>query len=484
MKRVVLILAIAACASSEHREARAKYNEGVVALEKGELEAAEKALLEARSTAGVDPELRFRAAYDLGVAYATHSDRAKAGLADKPGDKASPDLAKALSLEQSAASWFADAARLRGDDADTATNLAITKARVQALSDELRKAEGTLEARLDAVIGEQRKILEGSQEAWISVKLARGADPLAQQAALTQLADHERGIVAETGVIADLASDEIDSIGKKPDDKRTDQEKARVVQLKNLDLYLIEARNRIADARRKLQELAAEDGVTNAESALTSLKRAREQLLDPIAVMREVAQDQTATYEDTINAQKLSPETVALTAKPDQPAVVPSWLQPLAIAGRQAGLHERLDEVRARLQAGIDSLDKAPKDASKPVDPQQQKLVERIHAALPSVGDALSAMDTSHQELVGHHLDAAKDAETQVLIALAKAIEQFADLKQTIEVAYQAQRQLVGLLGPDGAKQLDPKQRAQRTRDTLASNLGRMGRIKELLADE
>jgi len=106
------------------------------------------------------------------------------------------------------------------------------------------------------------------REAWLAIKLAHGADPLAQQAALAKLADRERGIVAEAGVITDLAADEIDTIGKKPDDKRSDQEKARVVQLKNLDLYLIEARNKIADARRKLQELAAEDGVARAEDAL------------------------------------------------------------------------------------------------------------------------------------------------------------------------------------------------------------------------
>src|SRR5262249_38725342 len=153
---------------------------------------------------------------------------------------------------------------------------------------------------------------------------AHGADPLAQQAALAKLADRERGIVAEAGVITDLAADEIDSIGKKPDDKRSDQEKARVVQLKNLDLYLIEARNKIADARRKLQELAAEDGVSRAEDALAQLKRAREQLLDPIAVMKEIAMDEAAIYDDTTNSQKLETASIGLAApaKTDLPAVM------------------------------------------------------------------------------------------------------------------------------------------------------------------
>lgn len=481
-----VVFAVAGCEPSEHREARSKFNEGVAALEKGDFEAAEKALLEARSTAGVDPELRFRAAYDLGMAYAAHSDRVKAGLAEKPGEKGKPDLQQALTLEQSALSWFADASRLRSDDADTKTNLAIVTARVQALSDELRKAEGTLEKRLDQVIAQQRGVLDGAREAWLAIKLARGADPLAQQAALTSLADRERGIVAEAGTITDLAADEIDSIGKKPDDKRDDKEKSRVVQLKNLDLYLIEARNKIADARRKLQELAAEDGLARAEEALAQLKRAREQLLDPIQVMQEIARDELAVRGDTETTQKLG--SAGLKGAADGPAITPAWLEPLAIAMRQASLHERLDEVRARLEAGVENLGKEPakdKDGNaKPVDPKQQKFLERIVAALPSVKDALTAMDKAHDVLVSKQLDAARTAETEVLQALTKAIEQFGDLKQTIELAYQHSQEALQLLGPDAAKQIEPKERGTRTRESVAGNLARVGRIKELLADE
>ena len=73
----------------------------------------------------------------------------------------------------------------------------------------------------------------------------------------------------------------------------------RVVQLKNLDLYLSEARNRLSEARRKLQDLAAEDAVTRAEAALVALKRAREQLLDPITVLREVASEQLVLMQQT-----------------------------------------------------------------------------------------------------------------------------------------------------------------------------------------
>src|SRR5438094_1910610 len=130
MRRILVALALlGGCVRGEHRDARDVYNEGVGKLAAGEFEPAEKLLLSARSEAGVDPELRFRAAYDLGVAYVAHAQKAKAGK--------DADIAKALELTQQAVSWFGDALRLRKDDPDTKANLAIARTRAQALTDEL-----------------------------------------------------------------------------------------------------------------------------------------------------------------------------------------------------------------------------------------------------------------------------------------------------------------------------------------------------------
>jgi hypothetical protein len=459
----------------EHRDARDKYNEGVAALAKGEYEAAEKALLDARSQAGVDPELRFRAAYDLGVAFAAHADQVKAGK--------DADLSKALELAQQAASWFGDAERLRPGHADTKANLGIVRARIQAISDELRKGEGKLEVRLDHLIDDQRGVLEEARGAWLAIKEAGGADPLAQQATLTHLADRERGIVAEAGVVSDLAADEIDAIGKKAEDKRSDEEKVRVVQLKNLDLYLLEGRTRITEARRKLQELSAEDGVARAEAALVALKRAREQLLDPITVMRQVAQDELAVLQDTAHSDTKALELGSAAA----PAALPGWLEPKVIGERQGGIHDRLEEVCARLTAATEAPPKPAADPSappKPEDPKQQKLLERVKVALPSVGDASTAMDHARQALAGTQIRQALEQEQAALEALARAIEQFSDLKQTIELAYAEHQELLRLLGPEAAKQLDAAARGKQTHDALSHNLGRMPRIAELLAEE
>ncbi|HWU89854.1 MAG TPA: hypothetical protein VN253_21480, partial [Kofleriaceae bacterium] len=317
-----LALGLAGC--GEHREARGVYNEGVAALEKRDLEQAEKLLLDARSKAGVDPELRFRAAFDLGVAFAAHSDKVKAG-----------DLPKAFELASQALSWFGDAARQRPNDADAKKNQEILRARVQALSDELRKAEGKLEARIDAAIRDQRGVLDGARDAWLTIKKAGGTDPLAQQPRLVGLADTERAIVAEVGAISDLAADEIDAIGKKPEEKRSEEEKVRVVQLRGLDIYLLEARARIAEARRKLQELATEDALGRAEAAMVALKRGREQLLDPITVMRHVARDELELVGDTIAAGGGRGFTLGEAGQPPGTEAASPWLAPAVLAERQ-----------------------------------------------------------------------------------------------------------------------------------------------------
>ena len=457
MRALVVLLLVVACAKGEHRAAREHYNQGIELLGKGEHEAAEKELLEARNIAGVDPELRFRAAYNLGVAYAAHADKAKAGE--------NPDLEKVLELTQRSVDWFSDAARLHKDDANTLANLAIMRARAQAIGDELRKGEGKLEARLDAVINDQRSVLDDARGAWLAIKQAGGADPLAQQGTLTHLADKERGIVAEAGVISDLAADEIETIGKKPEDQRNDEEKVRVIQLKNLDLYLVEGRNRIAEARRKLQELSAEQAVTRAESALVALKRAREQLLDPITVLREVARDELQLVQETLAVAEATGE-------------IPAWLDAPALADRQGGLRDRVEEVRARLAAAVDGP--PPPDQK----PEQAKLLERVKAALPFVVEASAAMDRARQRLVDKKTKDAAPEERAALVALAKAIELFADLKQTIDITSEAQKQIVALLSPEAAKELPGPERARQTKEGLAQNVTRMGRIKELIADE
>ncbi|HEY4059571.1 MAG TPA: hypothetical protein VGM39_23300 [Kofleriaceae bacterium] len=478
---IMLLVSLVAC-GAEHRDARDKYNEGVAALQKQDYEAAEKAFVEARSNAGVDPELQFRSAYDMGIAFAAHSDKVK------QGDQ--PDLEKALELAQTGASWLADAARQRKDDPAVQANLAIVRAKVQAISDELRAGEGKLETRLDKLIGDQRAILEEARQAWAAVKQAGGADPLAQQQTLTHLADRERGIVAEAGVVTDIAADEIDTIGKKAEDKRTEQEKVRVMQLKNLDLYLLDARTDIADARRKLQDLDAENGVTKAEAAMVALKRGREQLLDPITVLQTVAQEQVAVMRETMVAAA-SDGSFKLDQNVPPPEQMPQWLAPPAIGVRQSSLGDRMDEVRSRLQGAVDQPPPPAPDPSQPQDPkaaqqaaEQAKMLAQVKLALPDVNEASAAMARASGDLRSSKTKPALDEQRATLAALSRAIEHFADLKKLAELAYQDQTNMTKLLGPDAAKQMKADDRATETKSAFDRNVGRMSRLKELIAEE
>ncbi|HEY4177179.1 MAG TPA: hypothetical protein VGM90_10120 [Kofleriaceae bacterium] len=482
MKSIIIMLLVLSACGAEHRDARDKYNEGVAALQKSDYEAAEKVFVEARSNAGVDPELQFRSAYDLGIAFAAHADKVK------QGDQ--PDLEKALELAQTSASWLSDAARQRKDDPAVQANLAIVRARVQAISDELRAGEGKLETRLDKLIGDQRAILDDARQAWAAVKQAGGADPLAQQQTLTHLADRERGIVAEAGVVTDIAADEIDAIGKKPEDKRSEQEKVRVMQLKNLDLYLLDTRTDIGDARRKLQDLDAENGVTKAEEAMVALKRGREQLLDPITVLQTVAQEEVGVMRETMFAANVDNEVVHGTLQP-QNEKLPQWLEPPAIGVRQGSLSDRIDEVRARMQSAADQPPPPAPDPAQPQDPkaaaqaaQQAKLIAQVKLALPDVNDASASMARASGSLRSGKTKPALDDQRLALAALARAIEHFSDLKHLAELAYQDQANLTKLLGPDAAKQMKADDRATETKSAFDRNVGRMPRLKDLIAEE
>ncbi len=169
--------------------------------------------------------------------------------------------------------------------------------------------------------------------------------------------------------------------------------------------------------------------------------------------------------------------------------IVPAWLEPPALGDRQGTLHDRLEEIRARLQATVDSADKPQATQGSGAEPpkltaEQAKLIEHLKVALPHVGDASTAMGHARESLAGTQLADAQKAEREALDALAKAIEEFADLKQTIELAYGTQQQLVALLSPEGSDKLPPAERAQDTKDALDGNIGRMDRIKDQLVEQ
>jgi tetratricopeptide (TPR) repeat protein len=211
---VALMLAVAAalsgCTQGQHRAGREEYNAGLAALAAGNLPEAEKRLLAARDQSIGDPDLMFRANYNLGIAYVQDGDRRRA---DKD-----PDPAKALELYDQAIGWLRAAIKERtaqggAELADAQANLSTALAKRSALSDELRKGDKQIEKRLDAVIALQRGILDQAQAAWAIVKTEGTQNPLAGQAELTALANSQRSAGAEAGVVVDMAADDLAQFG-------------------------------------------------------------------------------------------------------------------------------------------------------------------------------------------------------------------------------------------------------------------------------
>ncbi len=174
-----------------------------------------------------------------------------------------------------------------------------------------------------------------------------------------------------------MAGDEIGAIGAKPEAERKDEEKARLIQLQNLDLYVQEARTALSDARRHAQGLAGELARASTEQALDALKRAREQLDDPIAVLRAVAADELALVEqvDRLGSYQGGPSMMDARS-PAGP--VPASIAGPVLAARQAVLTSRLDEVIARLKAGLASgADADPAKAAAPPDRRPRRCSRR-----------------------------------------------------------------------------------------------------------
>ncbi|MBP9084660.1 MAG: hypothetical protein KBG15_01020 [Kofleriaceae bacterium] len=510
---------LSGCTQSQHRAGREEYNAGLAALAAGNLPEAEKRLLAARDQSIGDPDLMFRANYNLGIAYLQDGDRRRA---DKD-----PDPAKALELYEQAIGWLRAAIKERSTTggaelANAQANLVIALAKRSALSDELRKGDKKIEQRLDAVIALQRGILDEAQAAWAIVKTEGTQNPLAGQAELTALANSQRGAGAEAGVVVDMAADEIDEVGKKPEDKRSQEEQVRLLILRNVDLYLLDARARMAEARRKFQELSSEPGLEKSEAALVALKRAREQFLDPIAVLRAVGQDQLELVRITAqlaqvaagqNRVQRSPAAGSASAPAESAMQLPAWFEPKALALRQAGLHERVGEVLGRLTAAFEAYNKqvaataspsvppaagsgalgsaatpAPEpapavDAASIPDPKQVKLMAGIGRALPMVQAAQAAMVDAKNALGEAKHTIAQVAQTEALRQIARAVEEFSDLRGLIEVAHGEQSAVVTLLGPE-AVNISAQERGVQTRDGLRKNIDRSKRMTSLIGEE
>ena len=468
--------------------ARGRYNLGLQHFEAGEHEAAAVEFLAARDDAGPDPELRYRAAFNLGLALAAQAGFGEVG-ADNPADEPVPavpaqgetaprDPQQVIdSLRQSAA-WFNDAVRLAppGDD-DARINLELISKWILQLADQLNQGD-RLEARLDRLIDDQRGLRDQVRRllADITVEQA-GTEPIGFATEFEASASRERVLMAEVGDVIDLAAEERLFIEQTPEEQRPPEQQSRAHQLAAMTSYLERARQSLSDTRRRLRRLEGERGHRRADAALAELKRAREQLQDPITVLNALARDE----------QELSAHTGVLAAFADGAInlerQLPQWLTDKHLAERQEDIAARTGGILSRFEAVAASDPSMLEQA----DPAGRRVLAAAIEAVPILDDGLAAMRAAIAALESANPAAALPEENRAIAAVARAIELFADVKNLIEIAYGAQQGVVSLLTPGEEpddESLTTADRVARAGELTADNQRRIGRLKDLLEEE
>ncbi len=454
---------------------RTRYNLALDEFGNGVIESAVDGFLAARDEAGSDIDLRYRSAFNLGVALAARAD---AEQTEEPE--------RAIETLRTSAAWFNDAIRLAPEtDEDARVNLEVVLRRIQQLADQLNRGNG-LEARLDRIIDDQRGLRDSVRGLHAAIEAeGAGAEPIGFQREFEELATLERTLLAEAGSIGDLAAEERALIETRDEAERTEEERIRALQLDALNAWLQQARQSLSDARRRLRRLEAERAHERAEGALAELKRAREQLLDPVTVLRRVAQDQTLLLSHSQALALLASGNLRLDAEDGPAAVPPPWLDAEHLGNRQDDVSARTGEVLARFGAGAgDEATEPPPDASV----EQRRLFEAVREAVPLLRSALVAMRDTEVSLATAALGPAVESEAEALRMLYRAIERFAGLRDLIELAYADQTQAVGLLTPaeDGSPlaELSTEARSDAVGEAVDANLDRLERLEGLLADE
>lgn len=447
---------------------RRRYNLALEELRAGSLPVAADGFLAARDAAGTDTELRYRAAFNLGVALA--------GQADGAGGTTEA----AIETLRDSAAWFHDAVRLAPEgDEDARINLEVVLRRIQQLADQLNDGK-RLEARLDRIIDDQRGIRDELRQLLTEVE-AQGAasEPTGFQSAFESLAVRERTLLAEASDIADLSAEERSHIEAQGEGNVTPEQRSRALQLTGLDEFLQRARQSLSDTRRRLRRLEGERAHRRGDTALAELKRAREQLLDPVSVLKAVARDQTSLLGHTQALAAFDDAEIAVRAGLEGDA--PPWLTARHLGNRQEDAAARTGRILRQFEAVAEL---PPGDGG---DPGAERTLAVAREAVPLLEEAMESMRAVLRSLDnGAFVDAVRE-EATALRALHRAIERFAGLRDLIELAYADQGRVVVLLTPpeddEDLSQMSAEDRARMVGAVVGDNQERLGRMEPLLAE-
>ncbi|WP_372895196.1 VWA domain-containing protein [Stieleria sp.] len=412
--------------ADEPMDARESYNRGLDRLS-GDLDEAERLLSQARREAGSDGEVRFRATYNLGW---VEINRADAVIEEEPE--------QALQHLQRAAGWFRDAIRLRSDADDARHNLEVVLLRITQLRDQLMKQDDQdLTTQLDALIAAQRQTISNLRG--LVQQIAESDDPnIADQyrTSFQRLAIDQRVALSDLQGLVEQAAGELETLESKAESERTPEENIRIAQLVSLLSYLNQGSQRIGQSRSQLRRRQASRGFRRAATGLNQLKRARDQLRQPLEILDGLSRDIAETAQHT--ALKAM-ESQGIGGQDDSP-VIPRWIDQEFLADAQADLTGRTEELTNRLAAGLDST--SQDDAAADIDAEQQAFFEKLSRAMPHLNAATDALKTADEKIAFPDYAAASEQQVNAIKELQRAREQFADLKTLIELAYAGEQEI------------------------------------------
>lgn len=452
---------------------RVAFNDALDRLNANDFDAAERLFEVARSHAGTDGEARYRATYGLAWTVASRAD----SLLEQEPDQALQHLYRA-------GDYFREAIRLQAGNEDPRHNLEVVLQRARVLADSLaRREEKDIAAFLDELIERERESSRGVKGLLAGIAAADQGAQLDDsfRSDFRTLSTQQRQILSDSDAFAERVVAERSELGGKPEEERTPEDQMRGQQLEQVEEHLQRARERMGHARRELRGRRAERAYRRMSGALDALKRARDQLRDPVEILDALLRD----------ASELTRYTQAMAAiRGDLPGIAkapaaPAWLTPEFLEQAQGGINDRAGELYERLAAGLVQHEaQPPPEPTSPEEEQQlierERLMRRVAEATPlvergieSFQDALISLDA------GANGDAATEQVAGVQ-ALAEARERFVDLRGLIELSYSDQERLQGVLDPDTGDAVDTSAVARELEERdLTEYLPALGELQE-----
>ena len=468
----------------EPGDARVAYNDASDQLMARDHDRADQLFELAISQAGTDGEVRYRATYGLGWSAAGRADSL---LESEPE--------RALEALHRAGDYFREAVRLQPSNPEPRHNLEIVQQRAYVLADTLAKRdEKDISEQLDELIERQRG----------EVSAVRGlldqsdpAEPLAQvsdsyRRQFRSLSTQQRQLLSDSDAFAEQVDREKTNLESVPEEERNPEDQIRIFQLSQLQVYLQRAREKMGHTRRELRGRRGARAYRRSSAALGELKRARDQLRDPVQVLDALLRD-TGELARYTQAMAIQGSQVPGGATPTAGVAVPSWLTTEYLKDTQQNVADRTGELDERLLAGVAQAANQP-PANATTQEEAQELAQRdrfmkgVAEASPHVSSAVIAFREAFTALETDDVRGAAFQQLTGQSALAKAREQFLDLRRVIELAFGDQKRIQDILKPPGEKQPGPRpemlEYLPSLREAEGQNIERVDRISALLEEE